>query len=85
MTSFDIQLDATLGANRDHVFRITIADREDPRGIPTRGLVGDAKSPGYKTFKDGVIEYAAILPPNSKRSAHARRQGSGPGAVRPHL
>ncbi len=65
MSSFDIQLDATLGANRDHVFRITIADREDPRGIPIRGLVGDMKAPGYKAFKDGVMEYATILPPNS--------------------
>lgn len=65
MSSFDIQLDAALGANRDHVFRITIADREDPRGIPTRGIVGDMTSPGYKTFKDGVLEYARVLPPNS--------------------
>src|SRR5208283_3351226 len=30
-----------------------------------RGLIGDPKSPGYSTFKDGVMEYAAILPPNS--------------------
>jgi hypothetical protein len=65
ITSFDIQLDATLGANRDHVYRVTIADREDPRGIPTRGLVGDPKSPGYQTFKAGVLEYANTLPPNS--------------------
>ena len=65
MTAFDIQLDATLGANRDHVFRITLADREDPKGIPTRGLVGDPSSPGYKTFKAGVMEFATILPPNS--------------------
>ena len=65
ITSFDIQLDATLGANRDHVYRITIADREEPRGIPTRGLVGDPKSPGYQTFKAGVLEYANTLPPNS--------------------
>jgi len=65
ITTFDIQLDATLGANRDHVFRITIADRPDPRGIPTRGLVGDPSSPGYKVFKTGVMEYANTLPPNS--------------------
>ena len=65
MTAFDIQLDATLGANRDRVFRITIADREDPRGIPTRGLVGDPASSGYKVFKAGVMEFATLLPPNS--------------------
>ncbi len=65
VTTFDIQLDATLGADRNHVYRITIADREDPNGIPTRGLVGDPASPGYKTFKAGVLEYAANLPPNS--------------------
>jgi hypothetical protein len=65
MSAFDIQLDAALGADRDHVYRITIADREDPRGIPTRGLVGDVNSPGYKVFKAGVMEFAANLPPNS--------------------
>ncbi len=65
ISTFDIQLDATLGADRDHVYRVTIADREDPRGIPTRGLVGDPKSPGYLTFKAGILEYANTLPPNS--------------------
>ncbi len=65
VTTWDIQLDATLGAERNHVYRITIADNPTPRGIPTRGLVGDMKSPGYKTFHDGVLEYSRILPPNS--------------------
>ena len=65
MTSFDIQLDATPGTNRDHIYRVTVSDSETPRGIPIRGIVGDMSSPGYKTFKAGILEYAATLPPNS--------------------
>jgi hypothetical protein len=66
VTTFDIQLDAALGANRNHVFRISIADSPTPRGIPVRGLVGDMKSPGYKAFKDGILEYSRELPPNAQ-------------------
>ncbi|HVV43548.1 MAG TPA: DUF1592 domain-containing protein [Bryobacteraceae bacterium] len=65
VTTWDIQLDAVLGSERNHVYRITIADSPQPRGIPTRGLVGDMSSAGYKTFHDGVMEYSRILPPNS--------------------
>ncbi len=67
ITVFDIQVDAEVGADRDQVFRITVTDREDggARGIPTRALVGDPKSAGYKTFKNGVMQWASLLPPNS--------------------
>jgi hypothetical protein len=65
MSSFTIQLDGALGKDRNHVFRVTISDRPDPRGIPIRGLIGDPATPGYKQFKDGVMEFATILPPNS--------------------
>ncbi len=64
-TTFDIQVDAALGAARDHVYRITIADRPDPKGIPTRGIIGDPSSPGFKTFKAGILQYALELPPNA--------------------
>ncbi|HXE63969.1 MAG TPA: DUF1592 domain-containing protein [Bryobacteraceae bacterium] len=65
VTSWNIQLDAVLGSERNHVYRVTIADSPTPRGIPTRGLVGDMSSAGYKAFHDGVMEYSRILPPNS--------------------
>jgi hypothetical protein len=65
VTTWDIQVDAALGSERNHVYRMTISDSPTPRGIPTRGLVGDMSSAGYKTFHDGVMEYSRILPPNS--------------------
>jgi hypothetical protein len=65
VTTWDIQLEAVLGSDRNHVYRITISDSPTPRGIPTRALVGDMSSAGYKTFHDGVMEYSRILPPNS--------------------
>jgi hypothetical protein len=30
-----------------------------------RGLLGDPKSAGYRTFKDGVLELARVMPPNA--------------------
>jgi hypothetical protein len=63
----DFQVDAQIGRDRDQVFRITLSDREDggARGIPTRSLLADPQSAGYRKFKAGVLELAAILPPNS--------------------
>jgi hypothetical protein len=65
--SMNIQVDAELGGDRNQVVRILISDRADlgSRGIPTRALIGDMSSAGYKTFRAGVMEYATLLPPNS--------------------
>ncbi len=65
--SLNLQVDAELGRDRDQVVRIVIADRENlmTRGQPTRALVGDMKSAGYRAFQTGVMEFATILPPNS--------------------
>ncbi|MGE0883269.1 MAG: DUF1592 domain-containing protein [Blastocatellales bacterium] len=65
--SMNMQLDAELGGNRDQVVRIVISDRADgqTRGQPTRALVGDMNSTGYKAFRAGVTEYASLLPPNT--------------------
>jgi hypothetical protein len=65
--SLNLQVEAELGGNRDQVVRIVISDRADgmTRGQPTRALVGDMTSAGYKLFRAGVMEYAALLPPNS--------------------
>lgn len=67
MTTFDLQVDAEIGADRDQVFRIVFSDRPDGpvRGIPVRGLLGDPKSQGYQAFKSGVLELASLMPPNS--------------------
>ncbi len=65
--ALNLQVEAELGANRDQVVRITISDRPDgqTRGTPTRALVGDMSSAGYKAFRKGVMEFATLLPPNS--------------------
>src|SRR6185436_16808385 len=67
MGGFEFQVDASMGADRDQVFRILITDREDgaSRGIPIRGLLGDPASAGYRTFKAGILELAAMMPPNA--------------------
>jgi mono/diheme cytochrome c family protein len=63
----NLQVDAELAGNRDQVVRVVIADRADgmTRGQPTRALIGDMKSAGYKAFRAGVMEFASLLPPNS--------------------
>jgi hypothetical protein len=63
----ELQVDAEIGAARDQVFRIVITDREDgsTRGIPTRALLGDPKSEGFRAFKTGVLEFARLWPPNT--------------------
>ncbi len=66
--TFDLEVDADLGQDRDQVFRVMISDREDgktPRGRPTWALIGDMTTGGYKEFRGGVMEFATILPPNS--------------------
>lgn len=67
ITTFDLQIDAEVGADRDQVFRIVVTDRADgtSRGIPVRGLLGDPKSEGYRTFKAGVLQLDALMPPNA--------------------
>jgi hypothetical protein len=60
-------VEAEVGTDRNQVFRITMSDRADgsTRGVPVWGLVGDPQSAGYKAWKDAVLEFARILPPNS--------------------
>jgi hypothetical protein len=65
--ALNLQVDAVLGLNHEQVVRIVIADRENgqTRGQPTRALVGDMKSAAYRAFREGVLEFARLLPPNS--------------------
>lgn len=63
----ELRFEAELTGNRDHVARLLVADRADgrTRGQPTRALIGEMKSPGYRAFRDGVLEYVRLTPPNS--------------------
>jgi len=63
----EFQAEAVVGKDRDQVFRILLSDRADgaTRGAPTRALLGDPQSSGYKKFRSGVMEFASLLPPNS--------------------
>lgn len=65
--ALNMQLDAELGGNREAVARVVISDRADgaTRGQPTRALIGDMSTAGYKAFRAGVMEYATLLPPNT--------------------
>ncbi len=67
-SGFELQFDAEVGRARDQVYRIVVTDREDgsSRGIPVRALIGDPESAGARKFKAGVLELAALLPPNSQ-------------------
>lgn len=69
--SLNLQVNAELGGNREQVVRILIADRADGvvRGQPTRALMGDMTSVGYRAFRAGVMEFASLLPPNSHGEA----------------
>ena len=72
-----IQFDAELGGDRDRVFRIILSDREDggARGIPTRALIADPASKGFRSFKAGFLELVALMPPNSN---HLNNPGQTP-------
>ena len=68
----EFQAEAELGADRNAVIRVVIADRAEgsPGGRKQRALIADPKSPGYKAFRAGIAEYASLLPPNSHGEAN---------------
>ena len=86
-TVAELQVDAELGSDRNAVIRVMISDRPEgsARDASQRAFLGDPSSAGYKTFRAGIAEYVALLPPNSHGEAEPRRQGSGAAAVRQHL
>ncbi len=65
--ALNFQVEAELGQQREQVVRIVISDNPNgmTRGIPTRALIGDMKTAGYKAFRTGVEQLVALLPPNS--------------------
>jgi mono/diheme cytochrome c family protein len=68
----ELQADAELGADRNAVVRLAISDRAEgsSRDAQQRVLLGDMSSAGYKTFRAGMAEYVASLPPNSHGEAN---------------
>ena len=71
-TTDELQVEAELGAERNAVVRVLVADSEavPPRGARARAFLGDAASAGYRTFRAGLAEYVALLPPNSHGEAN---------------
>ena len=71
-TVAELQADAELGADRNAVVRVMITDRPEgsSRDAGQRVVLGDPASAGYKTFRAGMAEYVALLPPNSHGEAN---------------
>jgi mono/diheme cytochrome c family protein len=68
----ELHVDIELGRDRQAVMRVMIADRPNgPARIPgQRVLLGDPAGDGYRTFRAGITEYLALMPPNSHGEAN---------------
>jgi len=68
----ELQADVELGRDKNAVVRLVISDRAEgsSRDAPQRVILGDQASAGYKTFRAGMAEYVALLPPNSHGEAN---------------
>ena len=71
-TVAELQVDAELGKDRNAVVRVMISDRPEgsARDAGQRIFVGDPASAGYRTFRTGIAEYVALMPPNSHGEAN---------------
>jgi hypothetical protein len=68
----ELHTDVELGAGRDAVIRVMLANRPDgvARMAGQRVFIGDTTSRGYKVFRAGLAEFVALLPPNSHGEAN---------------
>jgi mono/diheme cytochrome c family protein len=68
----ELHTDVELGANRDAVVRVMLNARPDgpSRVGGQRVFIGDPASAGYKTFRAGIAEFVAMMPPNSHGEAN---------------
>ncbi len=68
----ELQVDAEIGEDKNAVVRVMLSDKADgaTRDVLYRVLLGDPTSAGYRTFRAGIAEYAALLPPNSHGEAN---------------
>src|SRR5260221_7673215 len=57
-----------------------ITDRPEgsSRDANQRVILGDPQSAGYKTFRAGIAEYVALLPPNSHGEANPADKDPAP-------
>jgi len=68
----ELHTDVERGADRNAVIRVMLSDRPDgvARMAGQRVFVGDPKSGGYRTFRAGIAEFVALMPPNSHGEAN---------------
>ena len=68
----ELHVDAELGRDREAVVRVMVADTATgPARAPgQRVFLGDPASTGYRTFRAGIAEYLALMPPNSHGAAN---------------
>jgi hypothetical protein len=68
----ELHTDVELGADRDAVIRVMLNARPDgpSRVGGQRVFMGDPASAGYKTFRAGIAEFVAMMPPNSHGEAN---------------
>ena len=67
--------------------RVLISERSDgPASRPATGsFLGDPESAGYRSFRAGIAEYLALLPPNSHGEPNPADKDPVPRALRQHL
>jgi len=66
--TFELQSEVEIasGQSDNAVLRCTLSDREEPaRGVPVWALLANPESAGYKSWRSGVLNYAANLPQTS--------------------
>jgi hypothetical protein len=68
----ELHTDVELGADRDAVIRVMLNAKPDgpSRVGGQRVFMGDPASAGYKTFRAGIAEFVAMMPPNSHGEAN---------------
>lgn len=71
-TTVQLEVDASLGADRNGVVRVMIADTPEGgfRNAATRTILVDLESSSYRSYRAGMAEYASLLPPNSHGEAN---------------
>ena len=68
----ELHMEAELGRDRQSVVRVMVGDTAaGPARAPgQRVFLADPASDGYRTFRAGIAEYVALLPPNSHGAAN---------------
>jgi len=70
--TFFLEVDAEIGRDRNTVVRVQVSHASPADALDKRYriLIGDPASAGYQTFRTGIAEYVALLPPNSHGEAN---------------